>query len=100
MNGGPSQFETFDPKPGTETGGEVGAIDTTAPGLAVSEFLPEIAKHGDKLAVLRCIHSPEGEHERAQYMLHTGYPLVPAFPRPALGSVVSHDRGPSDARHR
>ncbi len=99
MNGGPSQFETFDPKPGMETGGEVGAIGTSAPGLAVSEFLPEIAKHGDKLAVLRCISSPEGEHERAQYMLHTGYPLVPAFPRPALGSVVSHDRGRSDVPH-
>lgn len=90
MNGGPSQFETFDPKPGTDTGGELGAIDTAVPGLQVSETLPNIATRADKLSVIRNITSPEGEHVRAQYFLHTGYRFVPAFPRPAMGSVVSH----------
>ena len=99
MNGGPSQFETFDPKPGRPTGGETRTISTSVPGVAVSEFLPRIAKQADKLAILRCLHSSEGEHERAQYLLHTGYPLVPAFPRPALGAMVSHDRGTESIPH-
>lgn len=89
MNGGPSQFETFDPKPGTSTGGPTEAIATNVPGIHLSQHLPQLAKRADKLAVVRSVTSNEGEHERAQYYLHTGFQLVPAFPRPALGSVIS-----------
>jgi len=96
MNGGPSQIDTFDPKPGTATGGEFRAIQTAASGLAISETLPNIARHMDKLSVLRNITSTEGEHIRARYFLHTGYPFVPGFPRPALGAVVSHETPPTD----
>lgn len=96
MNGGPSQLETFDPKPGTATGGELGAIATNIPGLAISETLPGLAKRMQHLTVLRHVTSTEGEHERGQYYLHTGFPFVPGFPRPALGSVVSHEAPPAD----
>ncbi len=99
MNGGPSQFETFDPKPGRSTGGEVGAVATSAPGLHISELLPEVAKWGTELSVLRCIGSAEGEHVRAQYLLHTGFQFIPAFPRPALGSIVSQQRPPAPFPH-
>lgn len=91
MNGGPSQFETFDPKPGTLTGGETAAIATSVPGLSIAEHLPELAKRMDRLSVLRNLTSTEGEHQRAQYAMHTGYPLIPSFPRPTLGSIVSHE---------
>jgi hypothetical protein len=96
MQGGPSQLDTFDPKPGTSTGGEFNAIATAVPGLGISEVLPEIAKHMDKLSVLRNVTSTEGEHLRGQYYLHTGYPFVPSFPRPAMGAVVSHETPPTD----
>lgn len=99
MNGGPSQLETFDPKPGVETGGETAAIATSAPGVRISEFLPEIAKRMHHLAVLRALTSSEGEHIRAQYYLRTGYPFVPGFPRPAIGSMIAHDRRPPAGRH-
>lgn len=91
MNGGPSQFETFDPKPGTVTGGDTSSIETSVPGIRIAEHLPELAKRMDRLSVIRNLTSTEGEHQRAQYAMHTGYPLTPAFPRPALGSIVSHE---------
>src|SRR5919204_999795 len=43
MAGGPSQFETFDPKPGAETQGPTRAIPTVVPGLAVAEHWPKVA---------------------------------------------------------
>ncbi|MEM7015383.1 MAG: DUF1501 domain-containing protein, partial [Verrucomicrobiota bacterium] len=89
MQGGPSQMETFDPKPGKLTGGPTKAIDTSVRGLQIAETLPHISKHMDKLSVIRNLTSREGEHERAQYLLHTGYAQVDGFPRPAMGSVLS-----------
>ena len=53
MQGGPSQFETFDPKPGHENGGETRAISTSIPGIELSENLPELARVMDKFAVIR-----------------------------------------------
>src|SRR5690349_6977574 len=48
MNGGPSQMDTFDLKPGHANGGPYQEIQTSAPGLKISEYLPKIAKFGDK----------------------------------------------------
>jgi len=90
-DGGPSQFETFDPKPGRETGGTLGAIDTNVSGLRISETLPRVAQQMDKMSVIRNLTSREGEHARAKYYLHTGYNFVEAFPRPALGSIFSRE---------
>lgn len=90
MEGGPSQLETFDPKPGTDTGGPTESISTSVAGMKLAANLPHLAKQADKLAILRNVGSEEGEHFRATYYLHTGYRQVPGFPRPAIGSVVSH----------
>lgn len=92
MDGGPSQLETFDPKPGSRVGGPTRAIDTAVPGLRVASFLPEIAKRAGSLAVLRSVTSAEGDHARASQYLHTGFKPAPDFPRPALGSIVAHRR--------
>ncbi len=95
MNGGPSQIDTFDPKPGQSTAGEFAAIGTSAPGIQICETLPQMARHMDSLSVIRNLTSDIGDHQRAQYFLHTGYPFVSAFPRPALGSVISQAGGRS-----
>ncbi len=50
----------------------------------------------DKLSVVRNVTSPEGDHDRARYFLHTGYPFVEAFPRPSLGAVMSNQSPISD----
>ncbi len=73
MQGGPSQFETFDPKPGKPTGGETKAIATNVSGIHYSENLPYLAKQADQWCVLRSMTSKEGSHPRAQSLMHTGY---------------------------
>jgi hypothetical protein len=95
MDGGPSQLDTFDPKPGEPTGGGLRAIETAVRGVRISEHLPEIARRMKKLSILRSLNSKEGDHLRGQYLLHTGYPLVEGFPRPAAGAVVSSETAPS-----
>ena len=86
LNGGPSHIDTFDPKPGRPTGGPFKAIATRAPGMLLSEHLPLLAGHGDKLAVLRSMSSKEGNHNRAQYFVHTGYAPNPTVVHPSLGA--------------
>src|SRR5262245_7715813 len=53
MNGGPSHIDTFDPKPGEETGGPFAAIGTAVPGVRIAEHLPLVAKQMKHLAVVR-----------------------------------------------
>jgi hypothetical protein len=91
MDGGPSQIDTFDPKPGVETGGDFKAIDTAAAGVRIGEPLPQIARRMKKLSIVRSIQSKEGDHLRGQYLFHTGYPLLEGFARPSAGSVVSKE---------
>src|SRR5262245_26344528 len=57
MSGGPPQMDTFDMKPDAppEVRGELKPIDTNVPGIQVSEQLPQLAKHADKLAVVRSV---------------------------------------------
>lgn len=96
MAGGPSQFETIDPKPGTGTGGPTRAIPTSVPGIHIAEHLPQLAQRLHHLNLIRGLSSPEGDHERGEHLLHTGFPRIPAFPRPAFGSIVSFEHGESD----
>jgi hypothetical protein len=91
MNGGPSQFETFDPKPGTQTGGPTGAIDTSASGVRVAEHWPNVAKQMRDIALVRSVTNKEGAHPRAVYQLHTGYIPTAAVKYPTFGSVAAKE---------
>jgi len=93
MQGGPSQFETFDPKPGVETGGPTKAIDTAVPGIQIAEHWPLLAKQMKDIAVIRSLSGKEGNHPRAVYVLHTGYAPSGAIKYPSLGSLVSRELG-------
>ena len=44
MIGGPSHFETFDPKPGTSSGGPTRTVETALPGVHIADSLPGLAK--------------------------------------------------------
>ncbi|MCY4553959.1 MAG: DUF1501 domain-containing protein [Candidatus Poribacteria bacterium] len=90
MSGGASQLDTFDPKPGTKNGGPFAAIPTSANGIQVSEHLPNIAEQAHHLSIIRSMVSREGNHERARYLLHTGYAPGGAVRHPTLGSITSH----------
>src|SRR4051794_4237804 len=85
MNGGPSQTDTFDLKPGHANGGPFKPIATSAPGVRISEHLPKIAKFGHQLAVIRSMVSKEGDHGRATHLLRTGYLPGGGIAYPTLG---------------
>jgi hypothetical protein len=93
MTGGPSQFETFDPKPGTRTGGPTKAIPTAASGIQIAEGWTNVAKVMKDIALIRSMTNKEGAHPRAQYQLHTGYVPSGSIKYPSLGSLVASELG-------
>ncbi|MEX2287077.1 MAG: DUF1501 domain-containing protein [Planctomycetaceae bacterium] len=98
MNGGPSQTDTFDMKPGHANGGEFKEIETSAPGLRFSEHLPGLAKHGQNIAVVRSLSTKEGDHGRGTYLMRTGHQPRGPVPYPAIGSSLSKQLGsPTDS---
>jgi hypothetical protein len=96
MNGGPSQMDTFDLKPGHKNGGPFKEIQTSAPGLKISEHLPKIAKFGDQMAVIRSMSTKEADHGRATHYMRTGYLPQGPIQYPTLGSLVSKELGQPD----
>ena len=96
MPGGPSQLDTFDPKPGHENGGPYQAIDTAVPGIKISEHLPGLANHMKDMAIVRSMTSKEGDHQQATHMLLTGYREQEAVRYPELGSIISKELGKAD----
>src|SRR5438552_5858468 len=92
MQGGPSQLDTFDPKPGAETGGPFKAIDSKMPGAKLSEHLPRLAASA-KLSLVRTVHSKDPNHDTARYLLHTGYRVDSTVDHPHLGSLISKELG-------
>ena len=68
LNGGLSQFESFDPKPNTDTGGPFRSIPTSVPGTHFCELMPYTAQIADKLAVVRSMYAERvpGSHGGAR----------------------------------
>jgi hypothetical protein len=93
MDGGPSHIDSWDPKPGRELMGATETIATRIPGVRIAAAMPELAKRMDRLCVVRSMTSREGNHSRAKYLLHTGYPPNPTVSHPAFGALVSHEVG-------
>jgi Protein of unknown function (DUF1501) len=102
QDGGPSHYESFDPKPDapSEIRGQFSAIKTKVPGVQFSECVPELAKVNDKFTVLRSLAHKDPNHGGGNHYLMTGAPTpVPvgcgAFVtfHPSFGSVLSFKRG-------
>ena len=86
MAGGPSQIDTFDPKPGRKTGGPFKAIPTAVDGITFSEHLPLLAKEAKDLCVVRSVTSKEAAHERGIRLVQTGYPPSATVDHPHVGA--------------
>ena len=97
MHGGLSQLESWDPKPGTATGGPFRAIPTSVPGIHISELLPYTAKQMHHLAIVRSIDTAEGDHGKGAYMMLHGRKQTPASDFPTLGAVVAKATCPETA---
>jgi len=94
MNGGPSQFETWDPKDGHANGGPTKAIPTSAPGIRYADNMQNCAKQAEHIAVIRSMTSPASDHERGVYLLHTGYEPTGTLVHPSMGSITALEIGP------
>ena len=112
MDGGPSQVDTFDPKPRlTKESGQPFAVKIEPTqfnnngstfgspwkfqqygesGIPVSDLFPNVAKHADKLAVIRSMTSQFPEHTSANYFLHTGTGVQG---RPSMGAWFGYGLG-------
>lgn len=89
MHGGLSQLESWDPKPGTSTGGPFRAIPTSVPGIHISELLPLTAKQMHHLAIVRSVDTHEDDHGKGIYMMLHGRKQSPASEYPVLGAVAA-----------
>jgi uncharacterized protein (DUF1501 family) len=97
MHGGLSQLESWDPKPGTATGGPFRAIPTSVPGLHVSELLPMTARQMHHLTVVRGVNTAEDDHGKGAYLMTTGRRKTPAANYPVVGAVVAKALAPADS---
>ncbi|MFO0950926.1 MAG: DUF1501 domain-containing protein [Isosphaeraceae bacterium] len=90
LAGGPSHIDTFDPKPdaSADVRGEFKPIETSVPGLRISEVFPKLARVMDRACLVRSVTSPENDHDRAAHHMLTGYRPSPALVYPGYGSVV------------
>lgn len=89
MGGGPATIDIWDLKPGTNTGGEFRPIQTSAPGVMISEHMPNTARQMDKLAIIRSLTTTEGDHMRGTQLMHSSYTPNPAIQFPSLGAVAA-----------
>ena len=97
MNGGASQFETFDMKPGRRTGGLFRPISTNLPGVQICELMPQMARHMDQIAVIRSMRTSEVDHPGGIYLMHAGYRPSSNVRFPEIGAIVAKYQGKSDA---
>lgn len=100
--GGPSQLDTFDPKPlaPSDVRGPFNAIQTAVPGVHVSELFPRLAGMMNDVSMIRTMHHDAAPiHENGFQLLHTGrrYGDGPAWP--GAGAVVQHVLGDGPFRH-
>lgn len=111
QSGGPSQHETFDPKPEAPEAirGEYGTTATRLPGVRFCEYLPRLAARADRFTIVRTLHHTaarafRNEHNSCAYLLHTGSTELPPgdtnasivnprpgrFEWPSIGSLISY----------
>ncbi len=107
MRGGPSQHETWDPKPNApvEFRGAFGATSTCVPGIQICDLLPRSAQIMSKWSIVRSLHHNDAGHSSADCLMFTGYPGQPnAAPEgpgneyPSCGSIVAQQASPRDLR--
>ena len=96
MWGGPSQLDTFDPKPelGNDYCGPLTKpIETNVSGIRISQLLPQLAKQADKYTIIRSMTHGVNAHETATYMVQSGRKSGDGLVYPGVGAVVSLFKG-------
>lgn len=89
LEGGPSQLDTWDPKPTSA----FKPISTNVAGIQVSELLPQMSKRMDKLSIVRSMHTRGTDHPQGTHYAVTGHEVNPAMHFPSLGAILSKEAG-------
>lgn len=98
LAGGPSQYETFDPKPDGPEGctSIAGHLPTVLSGVRFASYLPKLAKLADRLSIVRSFQTKHSEHNGAHKQILTadltvqdGKPIT----EPGLGAVYARAAG-------
>lgn len=94
LAGGASQFETWDPKPGRPTGGPYLPIQTSLPGVQISELLPKMAQRLHKhTAIVRSLNTKDGGHGGGADLMMHGRRNESNLKYPDLGAMIAHQLG-------
>ncbi len=90
MRGGPSQHETWDPKPDApiEYRGEFGAMSTSVPGIQICDLLPLSAKIMHKWSIVRSLYHNDAGHSTGDQICFTGYPSASDLPAEGPGNIM------------
>ena len=96
LDGGMSQLESWDPKPGTEFGGPFRSIPTTLPGIHISELMPHTSQQMQHLAVVRSMCTKDENHSTGVPRMLRGDPKNRGVTYPYMGAAMAHLKGKSD----
>ena len=89
MHGGQSHLDTWDVK------GNSGfkPISTNVPGIQISELLPRVSRHMDKLSIIRSMKNESNAHSEGTYYAMTGHMPTTTTRFPSVGTVVAKELG-------
>jgi hypothetical protein len=99
LDGGPSQLESYDPKPDAppEFRGPFAAIASRAPSIHLSELMEQQAKIADRLAFIRSVHHSTGDHFAGAHWMLTGRFGATSVSKqaryPSFGSIIARQCG-------
>ena len=91
LSGGPSQLETFDPKPGRAIAAGSLARPSAQKGVQLARGFEQLADLLGDVSLVRSLVSKEGDHERGSYQLKTGYRPDPTVEHPSIGAICCHE---------
>jgi len=89
LEGGPSQIDTWDPKPNSA----FQPISTNVPGIQISELLPQVSRRMDRLSLVRSMHTRGSDHPQGTHYAITGHEVNPAMQFPSIGSIIAKETG-------
>jgi Protein of unknown function (DUF1501) len=97
LAGGASQLETWDPKPGTATGGPFRAIPTSVPGIHISELMPQMAKRMQDTCIIRSLNTKNGDHGGGARLMMRGRRDEASLKYPDMGAVIARELGRAES---
>lgn len=89
LEGGPSQIDTWDPKPNSA----FQPISTNVPGIQISELLPQVSRRMDRLSLVRTMHTRGSDHPQGTHYAITGHEVNPAMQFPSIGAIIAKEMG-------